>query len=216
MNHPLPRHVIFLLSAGIGVLSFAAAFALSHPLALTIGANAFFGSFVALVLYDMPLLTADYLSKYAQKADLPVLVIFLVTLAVVCVAVGSLFFLINEREDPSVPALILSLIAVPLGWLTIHIMAALHYAHIYWLAKPGSHREPKGHRGGLHFPGGEPPCGADFLYFSVIIGVAAQTADVDTTTTEMRSISLVHSVLSFYFNTVILAAAVNLVVSLAN
>ena len=197
-------------------MALVAALALSQPLALTIGANAFFGSYIALVLYDMPLLTADYLSKNAQNADLPVLVIFLVTLAVVCVAVGTLFFLINEKEDPSLPALILSLIAVPLGWLTIHTMAALHYAHIYWLAKPGSHREPKGHRGGLDFPGGKLPCGADFLYFSVIIGVAAQTADIETTSTEMRRISLVHSVLSFYFNTVILAAAVNLVVSIAN
>ena len=197
-------------------MAMAAALILSQPLTLTIGANAFFGSYIALVLYDMPLLTADYLSKYAQNADLPLLVIFLVTLAIVCVAVGSLFVLINEREDPSLPALILSLIAVPLGWLTIHIMAALHYAHIYWLAKPGSRGQPKGHRGGLDFPGDQPPCGADFLYFSVIIGVAAQTADISTTSTEMRRISLVHSVLSFYFNTVILAAAVNLVVTIAN
>jgi len=47
-----------------------------------------------------------------------------------------------------------------------------------------------------------------------VIGMTAQTADTAITTSQMRLVVLVHSVLSFFFNTVIVAAAVNLAVSL--
>ncbi|WP_296737353.1 DUF1345 domain-containing protein [Mesorhizobium sp.] len=68
--------------------------------------------------------------------------------------------------------------------------------------------------GGLEFPGGKRPEGWDFLYFSTVIGMTAQTADTGITTTHMRRVVLLHSILSFFFNAVILAAAVNLAVSL--
>ncbi len=68
--------------------------------------------------------------------------------------------------------------------------------------------------GGLEFPGGKRPEGSDFLYFSTVIGMTAQTADTGITTAHMRRVVLVHSILSFFFNTVIVAAAVNLAVTL--
>ena len=68
--------------------------------------------------------------------------------------------------------------------------------------------------GGLLFPGDKRPEGWDFLYFSAVIGMTAQTADTNISTTHMRCVVLVHSILSFFFNTVIVAAAVNLAVSL--
>jgi uncharacterized membrane protein len=46
--------------------------------------------------------------------------------------------------------------------------------------------------------------------------MTAQTADTGITTTQMRRIVLVHSIVSFFFNTVIVAAAVNLAVSLGS
>lgn len=67
---------------------------------------------------------------------------------------------------------------------------------------------------GLDFPGGKPPERSDFLYFSAVIGMTAQTADTNITTSRMRRIVLIHSIVSFFFNTVIVAAAVNLAVSL--
>ena len=69
--------------------------------------------------------------------------------------------------------------------------------------------------GGLSFPGGDtPPQGWDFLYFAIVIGMTAQTADVEVTTTRMRRLVIVHSVVAFFFNTIIVAAAVNLAVTL--
>jgi len=48
-----------------------------------------------------------------------------------------------------------------------------------------------------------------------VIGMTAQTSDVGVTTTAMRKVTLLHSIVSFFFNTVLVAAAVNAAVSLA-
>jgi uncharacterized membrane protein len=45
--------------------------------------------------------------------------------------------------------------------------------------------------------------------------MTAQTSDVAVTKTRMRKLNLLHSVVSFFFNTVLVAAAVNVAVSLA-
>ena len=49
----------------------------------------------------------------------------------------------------------------------------------------------------------------DFLYYSFTIAVASQTADVATGSTDMRQITLLHSVISFVFNLAILGLSVN-------
>jgi uncharacterized membrane protein len=90
-------------------------------------------------------------------------------------------------------------------------MAALHYAHRYW--QPTEEGLQSNH-GGLDFPGTEEPQGFDFLYFAFVIGMTAQTSDVAITTTGMRKINLLHALASFLFNTVLVAAAVNVALSL--
>ncbi len=49
----------------------------------------------------------------------------------------------------------------------------------------------------------------DFLYFAANLGAAAQTSDVMITSPSMRRLVLGHTILSFLFNTTILALAVN-------
>jgi uncharacterized membrane protein len=216
---PFGRHVIFLVSATVGVIAFVIALVVKHPLAYSIGANAYFISYIALVLRQMPRLTPDFLSRRAQQADEPVWIIFLVTFAVVCIAIGSLFVLMNAKRIPHPYWLAFSMFSLPLGWFTIHCMAALHYANLYWKGDKVPESDDTRSRkpaGGLDFPGTARPCGWDFLYFSLVIGMTAQTADTGITKTAMRTSAMVHSVISFFYNTVIVAAAVNLVVSLAS
>jgi uncharacterized membrane protein len=50
----------------------------------------------------------------------------------------------------------------------------------------------------------------DFLYFSFVIGMTCQVSDVQVTSRAMRRMTLLHGVLSFFFNTVILALSVSL------
>ncbi|MEO9338998.1 DUF1345 domain-containing protein [Mesorhizobium sp. SB112] len=217
MNIYQLRHFAFYAAVVLGIIVLAAALLFKQPLAYAIGANSFFIVYIALVLRRMPAFTSEYLSKSAQDADEPIGIIFLVTFVIICVAVGSLFLLMNAKDAPHPIGLAFSMLSLPLGWFTIHTMAALHYAHLYWTGDdnflPTHSRKPVG---GLLFPETEKPVGWDFLYYSLVIGMTAQTADTNISTTQMRIATMVHSVLSFFFNTVIVAAAVNLVVSLAS
>jgi len=218
LKRPFGRHIPFYIAAVAGVVVFCVSLAFSAPLASTAGASVFFVAYIVLVLWDMPLLTADYLRRNARKTDLPVQLIFIVTLAVICVAVFGLFEVVNNSPDPRPLRLAFSLAAIPLGWFTIHLMAALHYAHLYWLpGDPGTgNGKKRAPHGGLDFPGDTPPTGWDFLYFSTVIGMTAQTADTGITSAAMRRAVLLHGVVSFFFNTVIVAAAVNVAVSLGH
>jgi len=58
------------------------------------------------------------------------------------------------------------------------------------------------------------PNHADFLYFSLTIAAAAQTSDVAVTTRSMRKLVVAQAVLSFAFNTMVPALAINIAVGL--
>jgi uncharacterized membrane protein len=217
---PLHRRRAFYVAAAAGIAALLLAFWLVRDLAVVIGANIFFLFYLTLALASFSKLTPDYLKRNADKADEPVSIIFLVTLTTVAVAVASLFILINRQGSPDPLAFWLTLASVPLGWLTIHTMTALHYAHLYWqpetTAEEGSTAHRKYAREGLEFPATKNPGGWDFLYFSYTVGTTAQTSDVEVTNTAMRMVCVIHSVISFFFNTVLVAAAVNIVVSLGS
>ena len=100
---------------------------------------------------------------------------------------------------------------VAASWLMMQVIFAVHYAHEYYdadTAKAGKDA------GGLKFPGAEPPDYWDFLHFSIVIGVASQTADIAFTAKGLRRLGTVHSVVAFAFNTVIVALTINLLASL--
>lgn len=113
----------------------------------------------------------------------------------------------SSGVDRSVEAL-LTLGTVAASWLFVHVLFGLHYAHRFYAP------DEKGDRGGLLFPGETEPDYWDFLHFSLIIGVASQTADVQIADRGLRRLSSVHSVTAFVFNTVLVALAVNLAVNL--
>ena len=108
----------------------------------------------------------------------------------------------------------LAFTTIAISWFFIHLIFAIHYAHEYY--SPESCPDQDGHaeRGGLHFPGHDQPDYWDFVHFAVIIGVACQTADIEFTSRPLRRIGTVHGVLSFVFNTVVLALTINLLAGL--
>jgi uncharacterized membrane protein len=94
------------------------------------------------------------------------------------------------------------------SWFLIHTVFAMHYAHGYY------HDEDEGpgfsSAGGLEFPNEKEPDFLDFAYFSFVIGMTCQVSDVQVSSRGMRRLALVHGLLSFVFNTVILALSINL------
>lgn len=99
---------------------------------------------------------------------------------------------------------------VAASWFMVQLIFALHYAHEYYAPDDDTPRDA----GGLLFPGGELPDYWDFLHFSVVIGVACQTADVSFTSKALRRIGTLHGVVAFTFNTVVLALTINLLAGL--
>jgi len=111
------------------------------------------------------------------------------------------------------------IITVLLSWLALHTLFAVHYAHIYF--DPAEHdpedqatkqpgKPPRRDRGGLDFPGGKEPDYWDFVYFSFVIGMTCQVSDVAVTARGMRHLATAQGVIAFFYNTVVLALAVNI------
>lgn len=100
---------------------------------------------------------------------------------------------------------------IALSWFFVHLVFAIHYAHVYYLAEEGVAAT---HRCGLDFPDDEEPDYWDFLYFAVVIGATSQTADVNIRSKEIRRIATAHCLISFAFNTAILATMINLAAGL--
>ena len=99
----------------------------------------------------------------------------------------------------------LSAVAVASAWALTHTAYTLRYAHLYY-------RDDDEGEGGLSFPGDQPPAYLDFAYYAFTIGMCFQTSDVTITSRQIRRATMAHAVLSFTYNTAILATAVSLVV----
>lgn len=104
---------------------------------------------------------------------------------------------------------LLALVSIALSWLLIHVRFAFHYAH----RDVASRRAPPG-RPPLDFPSTPKPDYVDYLYFSFVIGMTSQVSDVTVHTRPMRRLVLWHGLLSFAFNLVILALAINTLAAL--
>jgi uncharacterized membrane protein len=101
--------------------------------------------------------------------------------------------------------LILTTLTILLSWILIHTIFAFHYAHEYY-------DEDESHAG-LIFPGGADPNYLDFAYFSFVIGMTSQTSDVAIASQSIRRTATAHGILSFVFNTALLALMVNIAAS---
>jgi uncharacterized membrane protein len=100
--------------------------------------------------------------------------------------------------------------AVVLGWFLIHTVFLFRYARLYY----GDRDHDRQSDGGLLFPGGREPNDLDFAYFSFVIGMTFQVSDVQITSPTIRKLALAHGLISFAYNTSILALVVNVVAGL--
>jgi uncharacterized membrane protein len=147
----------------------------------------------------------------AAEAEGAATVLAIVSAACIASLVGIVAELSAAKQIGAAHALthvMFALATVAGSWLLLPTIFALTYASAYYHAAPG---------GGLQFPGaGEDfkPGYGDFLYVSFTIAVAAQTADVCISTSAMRRLVTLQSLLSFAFNTAILAFTINIAASL--
>jgi uncharacterized membrane protein len=172
---------------------------------ITYGGLVFFALYLVSTAWLAKRLTAEDLRRKASLEDEGIGLIALITLA----AIGLSFISLANALGAGGNAVLLyvAIANVPLGWATLHTVMAFHYAHLFYSqAGDGS-----GDTGGLEFPQTEEPSISDFAYHSFVIGMTAQVSDVDATSAVMRRNILAHSIVSFFYYTVIVAFAVNVV-----
>jgi uncharacterized membrane protein len=202
------HHGRFYCAALAGLALSLAARDLRWPLPPLVGGDVFFLIYLALMVRFALWITPDGLRRRAGVEDEGILVIILLALAAAVLSLAAIFVLL-ARKGPIDPwALSMAIASVPLGWSMLHTIAAFHYAHVYYATEGED-------AGGLDFPGTKEPSAWDFLYFSFVIGMTAQVSDVTIHSAGMRRLVLGHSIVSFFYNTVLLALAVNLAVALA-
>ena len=184
-----------------------ALFALLYPFmpASRAGLIAFnLGAALFLVLTGVLMFRTSVLSMKdrARVLDEGKWTVLVATLCVAAVVISALSHELHAAKQKSLLDLALASSTMVLAWLFVAVVFAEHYAHGYYLRS-----------GQLQFPGTPEPDYWDFTYFALVISMCCQTSDVAVTSSALRRLVILHSVVSFFFNVIILAITVNVVAS---
>jgi uncharacterized membrane protein len=199
------RHSRFYVAALLGVLSWFLMGMFAPALRYAVAGDMFFIVYMILMVRLAFETTPVDLRNEAKTEDEGIILILILTFAAIVFSLTSIFTLLNRARGYDSLRVTLSVASAPLGWFMLHTLAAFHYAHRYYLAE----------RGGLKFPDTGEPGIWDFVYHSFVIGMTGQVSDVQVVSAPMRQLTLGHSIVSFFYNTVLIALAINVVVILA-
>jgi uncharacterized membrane protein len=195
------------VSVAVGIAAFFVLPSSLQPVTrLLIGWDIFVALYLALALAMMSNSSIAYIRRNAILEDDGRFLILLVTALGAFASLAAIIFELGASKH-SPEALTLAIVTIVLSWALIHTAFSLHYAHEYYRGK-----EP----GGLQFPSGKEHVETDywdFVYFSFVIGMTAQVSDVGVTDRIIRRTAIVHGIVSFVFNTALLALMVNIAAS---
>jgi len=207
----LGRHGRFYIALCLGLLTALAMHLYGLDIAYMAGGDVFYLVFLGFCLAKIARQTKDTLKQRAKTEDEGIVIVVLITLATMVFFCDAVFTALNRKHGMEALPLALAGVGAVAGWLTLHTVMAFHYADIHYFDDP----EVQGDEKDLAFPGGGDPGPWDFLYYSFVVGMTAQVSDVQVLTTAMRRTTLLHGLVSFFFNTVFIAMAVNAGVALA-
>ena len=207
-----------LLGGFAGVVSWLAAGAFTLPpgLCALIGWN---GASVAYLATTLWMIWHDDEARVRRRAaweDEGQWLTTAILLSAVAASLGATVIALKEGKAaaahmPDAPtwAWAFSVSTLILGWLVVQAVFTIHYAHRYFGDGDADGRMDRG----VKFPGKPPKNYVDFGYMAVCIGASAQVSDFDLTNTSFRRLVTAHSLLAFFFNTMVLALGINIIAS---
>jgi uncharacterized membrane protein len=205
---PWPRRILRARGRLLASLAIGAAVAALLPGALPLTTRLLSGWDVAVATYLAVALTTmartdkARIRRNAAMQDEGRFAVLSLTAAAAFASLAAIIFELGEGRGGAQIAI--AIVTILLSWTMIHMTFAFHYAHDYYRgAKPG----------GLLFPGDAPPDYWDFAYFSFVIGMTAQVSDVAVSDRTIRRTVTAHGIVSFLFNTALLALTVNIAAS---
>lgn len=144
------------------------------------------------------------------------ILIYLFVIVASFVSLFAILFLLHDAGKRASSSdltihLILSFSCIVCSWILVHTVFTLRYAHLYYRPTEGGRNAGKQQQRGLEFPNDAEPDFLDFTYFSFVIGMTFQVSDVTISSRELRRLALVHALLSFAFNTLLVALTINVV-----
>jgi uncharacterized membrane protein len=149
--------------------------------------------------------------EQSKKQDSSRSIIFIIVLISTLASFLAVLLLIVTKKQGDNGAswrLPIAIAGMLFSWILIHTIFTLRYAHIFY----GDHKtKPNTHAGGLEFPGDSNPEYLDFAYFSFVLGMTFQVSDVQITSKRLRSLAMFHGLISFGFNTIMIALTINLI-----
>jgi uncharacterized membrane protein len=150
----------------------------------------------------------------AKTEDSGRIVVFFVVLTAILGSLLGVLLLLGNKEAWLLPKGVETAIyitGVVCSWVLLHSMFTYRYALLYY----GDHPlDPDVRTVGLQIPNELWPDYLDFAYFSFVIGMTFQVSDIEISSRTIRRLALVHGLLSFLFNTVIVALTINVIVDL--
>jgi uncharacterized membrane protein len=221
----LPNHIFFRLDAHYRIYFslFAAAITFllvrnsySAPAVALITWIAF--SLIVIIMDWVIILQAHprEIRKIARLQDSSRTLIFLVVITASVVSLGAILFLLSSGKDHAhghiTSHILLAMGSVVVSWWLVHTLFTLRYAHLYYDNNTDDGKVKP--TGGLRFPDENEPDYLDFVYFSFVVGMTFQVSDVEVTSRGIRRLTWIHGLISFAFNTAIVALSINIISSL--
>lgn len=150
----------------------------------------------------------------AKQEDAGRIVVFFIVLVAILGSLMGVLLLLQNKEAWKLSKGLETFVyitGVICSWVLLHTMFAFRYAVLYY----GDHPlDPDQHTVGLQIPNELWPDYLDFAYFSFVIGMTFQVSDIEISSRHIRRVALVHGMISFLFNTVIVALSINVVAEL--
>lgn len=157
--------------------------------------------------------TPDWMRQLAKRQDEGRVFILGSITGAAFVSLLAIGFLLKDSKNVPPEILVwhlgLAFFTIVGSWLLVHTIFALHYAHGYY-----QDSTTNADQGGLDFPDDREPDYWDFFYFSFVIGMTSQVSDVEISSRQLRRLALLHGILSFFFNTTLLAMSINIIAGL--
>jgi uncharacterized membrane protein len=209
---PLARlwhlHARLFLSAAFGIAVTLAALALPWrpSTRLLVGWDCGVALYLALIYQATANASIGGIRRRAAINDEGAVALLVLTTAAALVSLAAVVAELGHAPGPY--QIVLGIGTILLSWAFMHLIFALHYAHAFYGASQSKRA------GGLFFPGNEDPDYWDFLYYALVVAMTAQVSDVQVTSKSIRRLTMVHGVVSFFFNVTVLALTINIVSSL--
>ena len=183
------------------------------PTLLVAAWNAFALGYLASAWAEIAASDSRQTERAVARQDTGRALIFVFVVAATCAGLFAVLFVLGMAKGlpprELLAHLVLTIVAVAGSWSLLHTTFTFHYARLFYGGKTRT-TQPPIEKGGLIFPGERQPDYLDFAYFSFVIGMTFQVSDVQIASPRIRRFALLHAVLSFAFNTMILALSVNI------